>query len=93
MERIIAALPQVTDKDIESLGAGFGTALLSNSTINVAHLKLDELLAGSPDDAKQLVKSLLILDPAKRFTAKQALDHKYIEKYLIYIALKLLSTF
>lgn len=43
--------------------------------------KLDELLLNLPNDAKSLIKSLLMLDPGKRLTAKQALNHRYVEKY------------
>lgn len=81
MERIVAALPNITEKDIKSVGAGFGSALLSKPvTSSVNNPKLDDLLLGSTDDARQLVKSLLVLDPMKRLNAKQALSHKYIEK-------------
>lgn len=45
-----------------------------------SNAKLDELLSGAPEDSKHLVKSLLLLDPARRLTAKQALNHRYVEK-------------
>lgn len=45
---------------------------------------MDELLVDTPADAKDLVKSLLVMDPTKRLTAKQALCHKYVEKYVNY---------
>lgn len=79
MERIISALPEATDDDIASVGAGFGSVLLSNQTQSV-HLNLDDLLVGSPPDASELVKSLLVMNPNQRLTAKEALGHKYIEK-------------
>lgn len=80
MERIINALPEATDEDITSVGAGFGSALLSNQQLPSNHSSLDDLLAGSPIDASELVKSLLVLNPIKRLTAKEAMAHKYIEK-------------
>lgn len=43
---------------------------------------MDEMLADSPNDAKQLINALLVLDSSKRLTAKQALGHKYVEKYI-----------
>lgn len=43
---------------------------------------MDELLADTPTDAKDLVRALLVMDPTKRLTAKQALCHKYVEKYI-----------
>lgn len=42
---------------------------------------MEELLVDTPTDAKDLVKSLLVMDPKKRLTAKEALCHKYVEKY------------
>lgn len=80
VERIISALPEVTDSDIQSVGAGFGTALLNHNTSNVNNVKLDDLLLASSDEARDLVRNLLVLDPTRRFTAKEALDHKYVEK-------------
>lgn len=65
---------------MRSVGAGFGSALLSKSNSKLDFPSLDDLLIGSPDDARQLVKSLLVLDPIKRLSAKQALHHKYVEK-------------
>lgn len=43
---------------------------------------MDELLADTPADARDLVKALLAMDPTKRLTAKQAMSHKYVEKYV-----------
>lgn len=43
-------------------------------------ITLNELLIDAPKDALDLVKSLLVLDPIGRLTAKQALDHPYLEK-------------
>lgn len=82
VERIITALPEVTERDIKAVGPSFGTVLLNQSSLSHSNVqKLDDLLAGSPDDAKNLVKSLLVLDPAGRLTAKQAMSHKYVEKF------------
>lgn len=41
---------------------------------------VNEMLVGAPDEARDLVNSLLRLDPMKRLTAKQSLGHKYVEK-------------
>lgn len=82
IERIVSAMPHVTEKDIQSIGGGFGTALLTTkSSTGSPNPSLEELLLGSPDDARELVESLLVLDPMRRLTAKQALGHKYIEKW------------
>lgn len=80
-------MPEATEQELKSLGNGFGSALLSqppqkDGLIQNMGPKLDDLLAGSPNDAKHLIKSLLLLDPSRRLTARQALEHKYIEKYV-----------
>lgn len=80
IERIVTALPRMKEKDINALGAGFGSALLNQQALG-AHATMEDLLYGSPDDAKHLVKSLLVLDPVKRLTARDALNHVYIEKF------------
>lgn len=41
---------------------------------------VNDMLLGAPDDARDLVNSLLRLDPMKRLTAKQSLGHRYVEK-------------
>lgn len=82
IECIRSALPELSESDIKSVGNGFGSALLNQSIIrNNSNPSLDELLADSPNDAKQLINALLVLDSSKRLTAKQALCHKYVEKY------------
>ncbi|XP_055846149.1 extracellular signal-regulated kinase 7 isoform X2 [Episyrphus balteatus] len=81
IEKIVSALPEVTEKDIISVGAGFGSALL-NKTISVnSSTTLDELLIDGTSDANDLVKRLLVLDPMARLTAVEALSHKYVEKF------------
>lgn len=79
----MAALPEPSDRDIKALGSGFGTCLLNqyDKLNDSPNPKLDDLLKDSPSDAKNLIKSLILLNPTKRLTAKQALYHKYVEKY------------
>lgn len=76
----MAAIPNITEDDVKSVGAGFGSVLLSKSHSKLDFPSLDDLLLGSPEDARHLVKSLLVLDPIKRLSAKQALHHPYVEK-------------
>lgn len=76
-------MPQPSEHDIKAVGSGFGTCLLNqyDKLSESPNPKLDDLLKDSPSDAKALIKSLIILNPNKRLTAKQALYHKYVEKY------------
>ncbi|XP_055296591.1 mitogen-activated protein kinase 15-like [Sitodiplosis mosellana] len=82
IECILSALPLPTESDLKSVGNGFGSALLSQSSKSInSNPNMEELLADTPGDAKDLVRSLLVMDPTKRLTAKQALCHKYVEKF------------
>lgn len=78
----MSALPLLTESDLRSVGNGFGLALLNQSSKSInSNPNMDELLADTPTDAKDLIKALLVMDPTKRLTAKQAMCHKYVEKY------------
>lgn len=83
VECIVSALPEPSDHDIKAVGNGFGTCLLNqfDKVNDSPSPKLDDLLQDSPSDARNLIKSLIVLNPKKRLTAKQALYHKYVEKY------------
>lgn len=82
IECILSALPEPSENDIKAVGSGFGSVLLNQSKSINSNPSMDELLTDSPSEAKHLIKSLLVLVPSKRLTAKQALCHKYVEKYL-----------
>lgn len=71
----------MTEHDIESIGAGFGSALLSKKIVRDRRHSLDEMLRNSCDDAMSLVKSLLVLDPDGRLTAKEAIAHPYVHRF------------
>ncbi|XP_017852813.1 extracellular signal-regulated kinase 7 isoform X2 [Drosophila busckii] len=81
IEKIINALPDVTDRDIESIGASFGSVLLSKKIVRDRRNSLDEMLRNCCDDAMGLVKSLLVLDPEGRLTAKEAISHPYVSRF------------
>lgn len=81
IEKIVSALPEVTEHDIESIGAGFGSVLLSKKIVRDRRHSLDELLRNSCDDSIALVKSLLVLDPDGRLTAKEAIAHPYVHRF------------
>ncbi|XP_012158173.1 probable cyclin-dependent serine/threonine-protein kinase DDB_G0278487 isoform X1 [Ceratitis capitata] len=81
IEKIVTALPEITDHDIKAVGAGFGSVLLSKQISRERKASLNEMMADAPDDALNMVKSLLVLDPLARLTAKEALGHPYVEKF------------
>ncbi|XP_016988229.1 extracellular signal-regulated kinase 7 [Drosophila rhopaloa] len=81
IEKIVTALPDVTQRDIESIGASFGSVLLSKKIHRDRRHSLDEMLRNCCDDAISLVKSLLVLDPHGRLTAKAAIRHPYVSRF------------
>lgn len=81
IECILSALPAPSESDLKSVGNGFGSTLLNQPTKLVrSSPSMDELLADAPNDAKDLIRALLVMDSSKRLTAKQALCHKYVER-------------
>ncbi|KAH8356641.1 hypothetical protein KR084_010973 [Drosophila pseudotakahashii] len=81
IEKIVMALPDVTQRDIDSIGASFGTVLLSKKIHRDRRHSLDEMLRNCCDDAISLVKSLLVLNPHGRLTAKAAIQHPYVSRF------------
>lgn len=43
-------------------------------------LALDQLIGEGPEDAVELTKKLLVLDPLRRLTAKEAIQHCYVDR-------------
>ncbi|XP_054727114.1 extracellular signal-regulated kinase 7 isoform X1 [Anastrepha obliqua] len=81
IEKIVTALPEISDHDIHAVGAGFGSVLLNKQISHERRTSLSEMMADAPEDAVNMVESLLVLDPLARLTAKQALGHPYVEKF------------
>uniref|UniRef100_A0A1B0EXK8 Mitogen-activated protein kinase n=1 Tax=Lutzomyia longipalpis TaxID=7200 RepID=A0A1B0EXK8_LUTLO len=82
VERIVSALPEVTPGDVNAVGGGFGAVLLNSERAKHGkEISIDDLLKGGPDDGVALTKMLLVLDPMKRLTAKEAICHKYVERF------------
>ncbi|XP_073834174.1 extracellularly regulated kinase 7 [Musca autumnalis] len=81
IEKIVSTLPDITEEDIKAVGAGFGSVLLKKNISKDKKITFSDLLNDASKDALDLVKSLLVLDPMGRLTAKQALCHPYVEKF------------
>ncbi|XP_058977664.1 mitogen-activated protein kinase 15 isoform X2 [Musca domestica] len=81
IEKIVSTLPDITEDDIKAVGAGFGSVLLKKHISKDKKTTFSDLLNDASKDALDLVRSLLVLDPLGRLTAKQALCHPYVEKF------------
>jgi serine/threonine protein kinase len=66
--------------DIQSLSSGYASTLLEKSMM-VPKQPLRTLLASAPLDAVDLLEKLLVLNPHKRLTAEQALEHPYVKAF------------
>ena len=66
--------------DIQSLSSGYASTLLEKSMM-VPKQPLRTLLASAPVDAVDLLEKLLVLNPHKRLTAEQALEHPYVRAF------------
>lgn len=66
--------------DIQSLCSGYASTLLEKSMM-VPKQPLRTLLAAAPADAVDLLEKLLVLNPHKRLTAEQALEHPYVKAF------------
>lgn len=66
--------------DIQSLCSGYASSLLEKSMM-VPRQPLRVLLASAPLEAVDLLEKLLVLNPHKRLTAEQALEHPYVRAF------------
>ncbi|XP_037938594.1 extracellular signal-regulated kinase 7 isoform X2 [Teleopsis dalmanni] len=80
IEKIINALPKITQFEKNALGVAFGSSLLDKQSTE-KKTSLDELLYGASKDGIDMVKKLLVFDPFYRLNAAQALDHSYVERF------------
>ncbi|XP_026477220.1 extracellular signal-regulated kinase 2-like [Ctenocephalides felis] len=79
VEKIMAALPTPSQEDIISVCSGYGSALVS--TQPTPDRSLHSLMEGYPEDARDLVESLIVLNPNHRLTASEALEHEYVRRF------------
>lgn len=80
LEKIMASIPPPSKEDVDSLCSGYASSLLEKS-MTVAKQPLKTLLASAPPQAVDLLEKLLVLNPHKRLTAQQALEHPYVKAF------------
>lgn len=80
LEKIFEVAGNPSAKDIQSWQSPFAAQMVNNVKAN-QRVKLEELCHQLPKSAKQFIKSVFKLDPAKRGTAEIALRHEYVSDF------------
>ncbi|KAE8743961.1 hypothetical protein FOCC_FOCC009424, partial [Frankliniella occidentalis] len=80
VEKIMATIDPPTPADLACVCPGYGSSLFTRAPAG-PRLPLTELLRGSPVEGVDLVCRLLVLNPFKRLTAEQALEHPYVARF------------
>ncbi|EDW26968.1 GL16513 [Drosophila persimilis] len=81
MEKILSALPNVTQREIDDIGTRFGTSLLCRSIRRDYQHSLNAMCRGCDSDEIGFTTSLLMLDPKDRITANKALKHPFVSSF------------
>jgi len=81
LERIISFTGPPSQSAIDSMGSNFTQTMLSNLSYMRPRFQLEEKLQGAPQDAIDLIKQLISLDPNDRPTAAECLDHPYVAQF------------
>ena len=81
IEKILLFTGIPNEELIYSINSNFDINLLSCLNLNKNLIKLEEKFPELDKDSIDLIKNLLILDPKKRFTAEQALEHPFLKQF------------
>ncbi|XP_017156408.1 extracellular signal-regulated kinase 7 isoform X2 [Drosophila miranda] len=81
MEKILSALPNVTQREIDDIGTRFGTSLLCRSIVRDYQQSLSAMCRGCTSNEIAFTTSLLMLDPNDRITANKALKHPFVSSF------------
>ncbi|CAH8433242.1 unnamed protein product [Dicrocoelium dendriticum] len=81
IEKIVSAMPKPTTQDILNLQSDYGTPVLEQA-LQKSGGTLESLFPATvASNAFDMVKRLLQLNPLKRLTVEDALEHTYVEKF------------
>lgn len=80
IERILELTGRPSPKDIESIDSPLASNIISST--NVPKKKTyTQMFPGASEDAFDLLKHLLAFNPNQRYTAKEALAHRYVKDF------------
>jgi serine/threonine protein kinase len=74
--------------DIANVCSSYGSSLLQKGPV-VPRRSIEDILHDAPLDGIDLVSKLLVFNPHKRLTAVQALQHIYVQRYILQLNLSL----
>ncbi|VDK40843.1 unnamed protein product, partial [Taenia asiatica] len=81
LEKIMSIGPKPSREDILCLRSDYGASLLDQPSI-MGRLRLEDVVTPVPEpNALDIVRGLLQLNPNKRLTASQALEHPYVSQF------------
>ena len=80
IERILELTGRPSPKDVEAIDSPLAANIISST--NVPKKKtFAQMFPGASEDAIDLLKHLLVFNPNQRFTAKEALAHRYVKDF------------
>ncbi|CAH8638333.1 unnamed protein product [Schistosoma margrebowiei] len=81
IERIISVMERPTIQDIECLHSDYGKSVLDKA-LQKPYRRLRTLFSNNTEEqALNLLENMIQLNPEKRFTVEQALNHSYVENF------------
>lgn len=80
LERIIAVTGLPSAAEVEAIGSPFAMHMLSNLG-PIQPVSLQDMYPRAPPDALDMLRALLVFNPARRLTAEQALGLAYVRLF------------
>jgi mitogen-activated protein kinase 15 len=81
LDRIMEVTGGPSGGDLASIGSPFAATMLESLPPAGAPRPLRELFPGAPPEALDLLKRLLVFNPARRLSAEEALRHPYVSQF------------
>jgi mitogen-activated protein kinase 15 len=81
LERVVACTGLPSPEDLSSLDSEYAQSMLASLSHTKGRVTLAEKMDGAPEEAVDLVRRLIALNPAERPTAEQALEHPFVAQF------------
>lgn len=80
IERILELTGKPSQKDVESIESPLAANIISSTNIPKKKT-FSQMFPNASEDALDLLKHLLVFNPSQRYTAKDALSHRYVKDF------------